>query len=198
MSSQENLAKGKGRAWGAARSSTEPFRKKDHATYLGAQRHLGGVGGVAHQQPRTKTTLDVRHEPALCPCGRSACHAPGSHLPASVWLFRPSTRGTVAGDSLALGGSPGGGGADPPSGAGRGGEATRTARRGTRRVRPAVPRTGATAGEASMAPGAPGEAWQDAPARWQAAVRASWETPGTACPPAGALLPPAPAGECAW
>ena len=36
MSSQENLAKGKGRAWGAERSSTELFRKKDHATYLGA------------------------------------------------------------------------------------------------------------------------------------------------------------------
>ena len=49
--SQENLAKGKGRALGAERSSTEPFRKKDQATYLGAQRHTGGVGGVAHQQP---------------------------------------------------------------------------------------------------------------------------------------------------
>src|SRR6266566_8980597 len=54
MSSQENLAKGKGRAWGAERSSTEPFRKKDHATSLGAQRPLGGVGGCAHQQPGTR------------------------------------------------------------------------------------------------------------------------------------------------
>src|SRR5712691_9358857 len=54
MSSQENLAKGQGRAWGAERSSTEPFRKQDHATYLGAQRHPGGVGGVAHQQPGTR------------------------------------------------------------------------------------------------------------------------------------------------
>src|SRR6266851_8596710 len=44
--SQENLAKGKGRALGAERSSTEPFRKKDQATYLGAQRHLGGCGGL--------------------------------------------------------------------------------------------------------------------------------------------------------
>src|SRR3989441_11246318 len=32
--SQENLAQGKGRAWGAERSRTEPFRKKDQATYL--------------------------------------------------------------------------------------------------------------------------------------------------------------------
>src|SRR5438132_11245030 len=54
MSSQENLAQGQGRAWGAERSSTEPFRKKDHATSLGAQRPLGGVGGVAHQQSGTR------------------------------------------------------------------------------------------------------------------------------------------------
>src|SRR5712692_3645388 len=52
--SQENLAKGQGRAWEAERASTEPFRKNDHATYLGAQRHRGGVGGVAHQQPGTR------------------------------------------------------------------------------------------------------------------------------------------------
>src|SRR6266568_8317896 len=56
-SSQENLAKGKGRALGAERSSTEPFRKKDQATYLGAQRHTGGWGGVAHQQPGTRPPL---------------------------------------------------------------------------------------------------------------------------------------------
>src|SRR6266702_222346 len=55
--SQENLAKGKGRAWEAERSSAEPFRKKDQATYLGAQRHLGGVGGCAHQQPGTRPPL---------------------------------------------------------------------------------------------------------------------------------------------
>src|SRR3989442_13647593 len=52
--SQKNLAKGKGRAFGAERSRTEPFRKKDHATDLGAQRHPGGVGGFAHQQPGTR------------------------------------------------------------------------------------------------------------------------------------------------
>src|SRR2546426_11346939 len=69
MSSQENLAKGKGRAWGAERSSTEPFRKKDHATYLGAQRHLGGVGGVAHQQPGTRPPSTSGTSPRLSPAG---------------------------------------------------------------------------------------------------------------------------------
>src|SRR2546422_11018034 len=89
--------KGQGRAWEAERSSTEPFRKKDHATYLGAQRHRGGVGGVAHQQPGTRPPSTSGTPPALCPCWRSACHAPGSHPPASVWLFRTSTRAHGAG-----------------------------------------------------------------------------------------------------
>ena len=62
-SSQENLAKGKGRALGAERSSTEPFRKKDQATYLGAQRHLGGVGGCAHQQPGTRPPSVQKYPP---------------------------------------------------------------------------------------------------------------------------------------
>jgi hypothetical protein len=48
-------------------------------------------------QPRCQTRrhqrgTSARHEPAPFSCGRSACHAPGSHPPASVWRFRPSTR----------------------------------------------------------------------------------------------------------
>src|SRR6266571_953547 len=131
--SQENLAKGKGRAWGDARSSTEPFRKKDHATYLGAQRQWGVWGALptssvaydrADCQPRTSRGQSrrclglstactdrsgdcgvgrtCRHEPALCPCGRSACHAPGSHPPASVWLFRTSNRARRCGETPPL------------------------------------------------------------------------------------------------
>src|SRR6266567_2987408 len=42
--SQENLAKGEGRAWGAERSATEPFRRKDHATYLGVKNRAASGG----------------------------------------------------------------------------------------------------------------------------------------------------------
>jgi hypothetical protein len=69
---------------------------------------------------------------------------------------------------------------------------------GTRRERPAVPRTGATAAEASRVPSVPGEAGRDAPGRWQAAGRAAPGTPEPVWPPAGAPLLTAPAGGCAW
>ena len=52
----------------------------------------GGVGGLCPPAAWDTTALDVRHEPALCPCWRSACHVPGNHPSASVRLFRPSTR----------------------------------------------------------------------------------------------------------
>ena len=210
-SSQENLAKGKGRAWGAERSSTEPFRKKDHATYLGAQRPLGGVGGCAHQQPGTRPPSTSGTNPRFSPAGVVPVTPLGDTPLRPYGSSGRAPSRTVAGDSPALGGSPGGGFAAPPSGAGRGGEATRTARRGARQAHQAAPRTGATAGEAAMAPGAPEETWReigacsrpgrdwpDAPVRCPHAVWASWETPGTARPPAGALPPPAPAGEYAW
>ena len=89
--SQENLAQGQGRAWGAERSSTEPFRKKDQSIYLGAQRPLGGVGGCAHQQPGTRPPSTSGTSQRCAPAG-SCLSAPGSHPPASVGLFRPSTR----------------------------------------------------------------------------------------------------------
>src|SRR5713101_4758642 len=41
----------------------------------------GGCGGLCPPAAWDTTTLDVRHEPALCPCWRSACHALGSHPP---------------------------------------------------------------------------------------------------------------------
>jgi len=63
---------------------------------------------------------------------------------------------------------------------------------------PAVPRTGATAGAASRVPAVPGAAWPAAPVRWQAAVQAWEERPALACPLAGVLSRPAPAGEYAW
>src|SRR6266446_8158505 len=148
MSSQENLAKGKGRAWGAERSSTEPFRKKDHATYLGAQRPLGGVGGCAHQQPGTRPPSTSGTSQRCAPAGAVPVTPLGATLLRPYGASGRAPARTVAGDSPALGGSPGGGGAAPLPGAGRGGEATRTARRGTQRVRPAVPRTDATAGAA--------------------------------------------------
>ena len=69
---------------------------------------------------------------------------------------------------------------------------------GTRRERPAVPRTGATAAEASRVPGVPGAAWREAPARWQAAVQAWEERPAPACPLAGTRSRPARAGGYAW
>src|SRR2546427_7244055 len=121
--SQENLAKGKGRALGAERSSTEPFRKKDQATYIGAQRHLGGVGGCAHQQPGIRPPSTS---------GTSQRRSPAGGMPVTllgVTLLRPygssgrAPARTVAGDSPALGGRPGGGGAAPLPGAGRGGDA---------------------------------------------------------------------------
>ena len=149
----------------------------------------------------------------------------GSHPPASVWLLRTSHRALRCGETPPLPeGAQGGSGAAPRSR--QGGEAAlyhqerqrpqrpqggRGERSRAGHATPAVPRTGATAGEAAMAPGVPGEAWRetgarprlvrdwpDAPVRCPHAVWASWETPGTACPPAGALPPPAPAGECAW
>src|SRR5712692_9487884 len=52
----------------------------------------GGCGGLRPPAAWDTTALDVRHEPASFPCWRSACHSPGSHPPASVWLFRTSTR----------------------------------------------------------------------------------------------------------
>src|SRR2546421_3041963 len=125
-SSKETLAQGKGRALGAERSSTEPFRKKDQATYLGSAATYRGGGGLCPPAAWDTPALDVRHEPASFPCWRSACHSPGSDPPASVWLFRTSTRAYGGGWTPLLGGSPGGGGTTPPSGAGRGGEATRT------------------------------------------------------------------------
>ncbi len=90
--SQENLAKGKGRALGAERSSTEPFRKKDQATYLGAQRHTGGVGGFAHQQPGIRPPSTSGTSQRRSPAGGVPVTPPGSHPPASVWLFRTSNR----------------------------------------------------------------------------------------------------------
>ena len=128
------------RGWpGDSKRSTEPFEKKDHTSYRGAQRQWGVWGALptssvaydrADCQPRTSRGQSrrclglstactdrsgdcgvgrtFRHEPASFPCGRSACHAPGSHPPASVWLFRPSTRALrCGGDSPASGGSPG-------------------------------------------------------------------------------------------
>src|SRR5712691_3043240 len=105
--SQENLAKGQGRAWGAERSSTEPFRKQDHATSLGAQRHPGGVGGVAHQQPGTRPPSTS---------GTSQRRSPAGGVPVTplgATLLRPygsSGRApalTVVDDSPASGASPG-------------------------------------------------------------------------------------------
>src|SRR5256885_1741516 len=77
--SQENLAKGKGRALGAERSSTEPFRKKDQATYIGAQRHLGGVGGCAHQQPGTRPPSTSGTSQRRSPAGGVPVTPLGSH-----------------------------------------------------------------------------------------------------------------------
>jgi hypothetical protein len=82
-SSQENLAQGKGRALGAERSSTEPFRKKDQATYLGAQRHTGGWGALptsslAHDRPRRQARASV--VPLLAEC---------LSLPLGATLLRP-------------------------------------------------------------------------------------------------------------
>jgi hypothetical protein len=79
--SQENLAKGKGRALGAEHSSTEPFRKKDQATYLGAQRHTGGVGGFAHQQPGIRPPSTSGTSQRRSPAGGVPVTPPGSHLP---------------------------------------------------------------------------------------------------------------------
>jgi hypothetical protein len=107
--SQENLAKGKGRALGAERSSTELFRKKDQATYLGSAATYRGSGGLCPPAAWHTTALDVRHEPASFPCWRSACHSPWEPPSCLRMAFqdeRPRTplRG---GDSPASGGSPG-------------------------------------------------------------------------------------------
>jgi len=174
--SQETLVKGKGRAWGAARFRTEPFRKKDHATYLGAQRLAGGWGGCAHQQPGTRPPSTSGTSQRCAPAGAVPVTSLGTTLLRPCGSSGRAPAHTVAGDSPALGGSPGGG------------AATRTARRATRRVRPAVPRTGVTAGEA----------WQEARVPWQAAVRASPEPLEDGSSPAGILPLPARAGECAW
>jgi hypothetical protein len=201
---------------------------KDQTTSIGAQRLEGGgapsPSSVAYDRadchPRTSRGQSrrcrglstactdrsgdcgvgrtCRHEPASFPCGRSACHAPGRTLLRPYGSSGRAPARTVAGDSPAWGGSPGGGGAALLPGAGRGGEATRTARRGTQRVRPAVPRTDATAGAAPMLPGVAGQAWPAAPARWQAAVWVSRESLAPAHPPAGVRPRPARAGECAW
>ena len=108
-SSQENLAQGKGRALGAERSSTEPFRKKDQATYLGSAATYRGGGGLCPPAAWDTTALDVRHEPASFPCWRSACHSPWEP-PSCVRMAlqdeqpRAPLRGA---DSPASGGSPG-------------------------------------------------------------------------------------------
>ena len=108
MSSQENLAKGKGRAWGAERSSTEPFRKKDHATYLGAQRHPGGVGGVAHQQPGTRPPSTSGTSQRRSPAGGVPVTPLGATLLRPYGSSGRATARSVAGRRLPRnGGSPG-------------------------------------------------------------------------------------------
>src|SRR6266852_5059867 len=78
--SQENLAKGKGRALGAERSSTEPFRKKDQATYLGSAATYRGGGGLCPPAAWHTTALDVRHSasvvPLLAECLSHPCEPP--------------------------------------------------------------------------------------------------------------------------
>ena len=107
--SQENLAKGKGRALGAERSSTEPFRKKDHATSLGAQRHPGGVGGRCPPAAWDTTALDVRHSASAVPL-LAECLSRPWEPPSCVRMAlqdeqpRAPLRG---GGSPASGGSPG-------------------------------------------------------------------------------------------
>ncbi len=112
--SQENLAKGKGRALGAERSSTEPFRKKDQATYIGAQRHLGGVGGCAHQQPGIRPPSTSGTSQRRSPAGGVPVTPPGSHPPASVWLFRTSNRAHGGGRTPPLWEEAQGGAEAPP------------------------------------------------------------------------------------
>ena len=135
--------------------------------------------------PRPPSTSGT--SPRCAPAGGVPVTPPGATLLRPYGSSGRAPARTVAGDSPALGGSPGGGGAAPPLGAGRGDEAIPAARRGTRRVRPAVPRTGVTAGAASRVPAVPGKAWRVAPG-----------TPAPVRPPAGARSLPAPAGECAW
>src|SRR5712691_4847815 len=120
------------RGWpGDSKRSTEGSMK-DQTTSIGAQRREGGWGAypssVAYDradcQPRTSRGQSrrclglstactdrsgdcgvgrtCRHEPAFFPCGRSACHAPGSHPPASVWLFRTSNRALRCGETPPL------------------------------------------------------------------------------------------------
>ena len=44
----------------------------------------------------------------------------------------------------------------------------------------------------------PERGWEEAPAHWAAAMRASLVTPEAVSSPAGALVPPAHAGEYEW
>jgi hypothetical protein len=49
-------------------------RIKDQSTSLGASRHPRGRGGHRPPHSTPDNARDDRHEPALFPCGRSACH----------------------------------------------------------------------------------------------------------------------------
>ncbi len=106
-SSQENLAQGKGRAWGAGRSSTEPFRKKDQATYLGAQRHTGGVGGFAHQQPGIRPPSTSGTSQRRSPAGGVPVTPPGSHPPVPPGANAIGKAPAGREDTIALGTSSG-------------------------------------------------------------------------------------------
>ena len=91
--SQENLAKGTGRAWGAERSRTEPFRKKDQATSLGAQRHPGGVGGCAHQQPGTRPPSTSGTSQRRSPAGGVPVTPLGATLPTGAGAVGKASQG---------------------------------------------------------------------------------------------------------
>ena len=73
-----------------------------------------GRGGRCPPAAWDTTALDVRHEPASFPCWRSACHSPGSHPPASVWLFRTSNRAHGGGRTPPLWEEAQGGAEAPP------------------------------------------------------------------------------------
>jgi hypothetical protein len=125
--SQEKPAKGQGRAWGAERSRTAPFRKKDHAIYLGAQRHTGGVGGCAHQRPGTRPPSTSGTSQRRSPAGAVPV------TPLGATLLRPY--GSSGSNRAHRGGriplppeDAQGGAAAPPHGAGRGSEAAHTDR----------------------------------------------------------------------
>src|SRR6266849_2369669 len=113
----------------------------------------GGLGLDTREPPRSTLRKSPRRE-------ESPQRARG----------RPSDLAHRGGQRPRLGGSPGR--------LGKPSHAQALAGRWRRRWRwvphPAVPRTGATAAEASRVPAVPGAAWREAPARWQAAVQA-WE-----------------------